>query len=127
MTTLTLSAALSKFELQHSSAHFLPDTTIPLTDIRQLYTSPVYVGVESIDGKKSYLGIQYEREESFISYSPIITDKDPVLKRPVILIWCKELNGANTIQFTKDYFMMLVKREQVFADPQGKRVHKSNW
>ena len=127
MATLTLSAALGKFEVKHSSAHSLPDMAIPLTDIRQLYTSPVYVSVESVDGIKSYLGIQYEREESMMSYSPVFTDKDPVLKRPVILIWCKELNGTNTIQFTKDYFMMLVKRGQVFADPQGKRVHKSNW
>ena len=128
MATLTLSVALGKFELKHSPVHSLPDTAIPLTDIRQLYTSPIYVSVESVvDSKKSYLGIQYEREESMMSYSPVFTDKDPVLKRPAILIWCKELNGASTIQFTKDYFMMLVKRGQVFADPQGKRVHKSNW
>jgi hypothetical protein len=118
MTTLTLSAALNSLNMVD-----LPDKTVPLTDIRQLYTSPVYV----CDGVTSYLGIQYEREESMISYSPVFTDKDPVLKRPVIIIWCKELNGVNTIQFTKDYFMMLVKRGQVFADPQGKRVHKSNW
>jgi len=118
MTTLTLSAALNSLNMID-----LPDKTVPLTDIRQLYTSPVYV----CDGVTSYLGIQYEREESMISYSPVFTDKDPVLKRPVIIIWCKELNGVNTIQFTKDYFMMLVKRGQVFADPQGKRVHKSNW
>jgi hypothetical protein len=122
MTTITLSKKLREVTDIPSYPSQLPQTSIPLTKLHQLYQYTTYIEVET-NSIPLYIPLQYIREETVVieSYSHKKND-------PEHIIWCNVLDGdVRTIQFTKGYFALLMERKQVYIDPQSVRKEIITW
>lgn len=124
MSTVTLSAKMYELAFRRFPNTLLPKTSFPFDKFQNLYQYTTYIEVESEHSTpekpiRSYVPLQFMCEEK-----ATLTAEDG----PSIIIWCKSLdNDARQIQFTKAYFMMLVKRGLVHTDKNTVREVKIEW
>ena len=124
MSVVTLSAKMYELAFRRFASTSLPKTSFPFDKFQNLYQYTTYIEVESEYSTpekpiRSYVPLQFIREET-----ATLTAGDG----PSIIIWCKALdNDTRQIQFTKAYFMILVKRRLVHTDKNIVREVKIEW
>ena len=117
---VTLSSILSKLELNRHGES-LPKSATPFTKYQHLYQYTTIIESESIysDPKnpiKSYVSLQFVREE----LATLVQSEGPAM-----LIWCKM--GEQIVEFSKAYFMQLIKNGRVYTDMTSVRVTSVTW
>ena len=119
-TDITLSSILSKMELNRLGES-LPKSATPFTKYQHLYQYTTVIESESIHSTPknpimSYVSLQFVREE----LATLVQSEGPAM-----LIWCKM--GEQIVEFSKAYFMQLIKNGRVYTDMTSVRVTSVTW
>jgi len=122
MQTITLSRKISETESSKRVLD-LPESSVPFTKFQHLYQYTTYIKTELDTHDKdtprySYIPLQFVREDNVTIAQSI---------GPEIYITCNALDDNRTVEFSKGYFMLLVKRNQVYTNMNVKRAEKVTW
>lgn len=112
----TLSALIYDFCISKTNGYMLPSQAMPFESFEQLYHNTIYVHATSINSTKqnpidSYIPLEYVQEETATLVHTRRLETDPLLRNPMQIITCKIPNEERIVQFNKEYFMGLVKKD----------------